>query len=88
MNEHKFRPIHFSAGCAYDAWDRPSHFWRGNIAYAWNPYKKVFHIWAEQTLGTGMAENTTESESYADSVKETLEYFRELQEHYKKVYCE
>ena len=84
--EHEFRPIYFGAGRAYDAWDRPSSFWRGSVRYAWDPYKKVFHIWAYQTLGTGTAENSYVSEFYADSVSDTLTYFRELQKHYKEVY--
>ena len=85
-NEQKFRPVHFGAGRAYDSWGRPARYWMGSIVYAWNPYKKMFHLWTEQTLGTGAAENSWETESYAESVNETLGYFRELQEHYKEVY--
>ena len=87
-NEQIFRPVLFGAGRAYDSWGRPSHYWSGSIMYAWNPSRKMFHIWTEQTLGTGMAANSWETESYADSVKSTLKYFRELQNHYKEVYGE
>ena len=85
MKKHEFRPVYFGAGQAYNE-GMPSSFWIGMVQYTWNPYTKVFHVWTRQILGTGSAENSYDSEYYAESVKETLEYFRELQNHFKEEY--
>lgn len=85
------RILYFGAGRPFDAYDRPTSFWTGMLAYEWQANKQAFHVHTEQTLGTGTATNHHQREdeiSSCDEVNELLDYFKELEAHYKKVYGE
>ena len=86
-----FKEVIFGAGKAFDAFGRATPFWTGVAAYQWNSLKQVFHIYTIQVLGTGTVTNShsheTETES-CDEVNDFLDYLKELEMHYKKVYGE
>ena len=87
----KFKEVIFGAGRPFDAYGRATSFWTGMVAYRWDCLKQIFHIHSEQVLGTGTATNSSEYESEAPScegVNDFLDYFKELENHYKKVYGE
>ena len=81
------RIIYFGAGRPFDAYDRATSFWTGMVAYQWDAKKQVFHVHTEQVLGTGTATNSSEyeSEHSCEGVNDLLDYFKELEAHYKKV---
>jgi hypothetical protein len=88
---NKLKIINFSAGKAFDAFGRATSFWAGVITYRWNAKKQVFHVLAEQVLGTGTVTNSRFYKiemTSCDEVNYFLDYFRELETHYKKVYGE
>ena len=86
-----FKEVIFGAGKAFDDFGRSTSFWTGVIAYRWNSIKQVFHVYAVQVLGTGTVTNSRSYEdetTSCDEVNDFLDYFRELENHYKKVYGE
>ena len=85
------RVLYFGAGRPFDAFDRATSFWTGMIAYEWHANKQAFHVHTEQILGTGTVTNRSSyemQESSCDGVNELLDYYKELEAHYKKVYGE
>ena len=79
----------FGAGKAFDAFGRPTSFWVGVIAYQWNAGRQAFFFYTTQVLGTGTVTNSRSDEiekKSCDEVNELLDYFKELENHYKKVY--
>ena len=87
----KFKEVFFGAGKAFDTLARPTSFWTGVVAYLWNAEKQVFFVYTVQVLGTGTVTNSRSCETEAsscDEVNEFLDYFKELEHHYKKVYGE
>ena len=87
----KFKEALFGAGKAFDDFGRPTPFWSGVVAYQWSAEKQAFLVCATQVLGTGTASNTYYSRKEAsscDEINKLLDYFRELERHYKKVYGE
>lgn len=87
----KFKEVIFGAGKAFDVFGRATPFWTGAVAYRWNPIKQVFHIYSVQVLGTGTVTNKREYETEknsCDEINEFLDYLKELENHYKKVYGE
>ena len=87
----KFKEVIFRSGKAFDDFGRPTSFWTGVVAYRWNYLKQTFYIYTVQVLGTGTVTNSrsyeTETES-CEEVNDFLDYFKELENHYKKVYGE
>ena len=85
------RVVFFGAGRAFDDFGRASSFWTGVVQYKWNAAKQVFHLHSVQVLGTGTVTNSRsyegETES-CDEVNKFLDYLKELENHYKKVYGE
>ena len=90
--EHKgFKEVIFGAGRAFDAFGRATSFWTGVVTYQWDVEKQAFHVCAVQDLGTGTAVNSNSHETIlvsCDEVNSYLDYFKELETHYKKVYGE
>ena len=85
----KFREVFFGAGKAFDNFGRPTSFWTGRCAYRWDAGKQVFVVYTIQVLGTGTVTNSRSSEVETPSCEEVndfLDYFKELESHYKKVY--
>ena len=86
-----FKEVMFGAGKAFDEFGRATSFWTGFVAYRWNATKQVFVIYTVQVLGTGTVTNSSyyETETVScDEVNDFIDYFKELENHYKKVYCE
>ena len=86
-----FKKVVFGAGKAFDAFGRATSFWTGVITYHWNAKKQVFHVLAVQALGTGTVTNSRSYETETpscDEVNNFLDYLKELEAHYKKVYGE
>ena len=87
----KFKEVIFGAGKAFDAFGRATPFWTGVVTYRWDTKKQVFHVLAVQALGTGTVINSRSYDSVEPScegVNDFLDYFKELENHYKKVYGE
>ena len=87
----KFKEVIFGAGRAFDASGRPTPFWTGVVAYLWNAKKQTFFVYSTQVLGTGSVTNSRSYEaetSSCDEVNGFLDYFKELEDHYKEVYGE
>ena len=85
------KTVFFAAGKAFDASGRATPFWSGAVAYKWDCLKQAFTIVSTQVLGTGTVTNSRSNEAVSASleeVNEVLDYFRDLQAHYKKVYGE
>ena len=83
------KKIFFGAGRAFDGFGRATSYWTGVVVYKWDTLKQVFHVYAIQVLGTGTANNSYETETEITSCEEVnklLDYFKELEAHYKKVY--
>ena len=81
----------FGAGKAFDDFGRPTSFWTGVVAYEWVSAKQVFVVYTVQVLGTGTVINSRSGEvktKYCDEVNSFFDYFKELENHYKKVYGE
>ena len=90
MNEEKrAREVFFSAGRQFTSDGRPSSYWSAVVAYAWNPYKGVFHVYVEQTLGTGSVYDSVKceyDEPSVNGVNSHLASCRELERHFREVY--
>ena len=87
----KFKEVFFGAGKAFDGFGRPTSFWTGVVAYQWNVVKQAFVVYTIQVLGTGTVTNSRSYETVTPSCKEVndfLDYLKELENHYKKVYGE
>ena len=85
------REVFFGAGKAFDAFGRATSFWTGVVQYKWDASHKTFHVCSVQALGTGTVINDRSYEEEVktcDEVNEFLDYFKELETHYKKVYGE
>ena len=81
----------FGAGKAFDDFGRPASFWVGVVAYQWNAENQAFLVRTIQVLGTGTVTNSRSYEAQKKSCKEVnglLDYFKELELHYKQVYEE
>ena len=79
----------FGAGKAFDAFGHPKSFWSGVVAYRWDAGRQAFFVYTTQVLGTGTVTNSRSDEiekKSCDEVNELLDYFKELENHYKKVY--
>ena len=90
-NYRKFREAFFGAGKAFDAFGRPTSFWTGVVAYRWDAVKQAFIVYTIQVLGTGTVTNSRSYETETTSCNEVndfLDYLKELENHYKKVYGE
>ena len=87
----RFKEVFFGAGKPFDTSGRPTPFWTGVVAYQWNAVKQAFFVYTVQVLGTGTVTNSrsyeTETVSY-EEVNGFIDYLKELEEHYKKVYGE
>ena len=87
----KFKEYIFGAGKAFDSFGRPTSFWTGVVAYQRNSLKQTFYVYTVQVLGTGTVINSrsyeTETVSY-EKVNGFIDYLKELENHYKKVYGE
>ena len=86
-----FREVIFGAGKAFDDFGRPTPFWTGVVAYRWNALKQAFFVYTIQILGTGTVTNSRSHEtetSSCDEVNDFLDYLKELENHYKKIYGE
>lgn len=86
-----WKSVNFGAGRAFDAFGRATSFWTGAVAYKWDCSKQVFRLHSEQELGTGTAANSSsynEEVKTCDEVNDFLDYFKELETHFKKVYGE
>ena len=87
----KFKEVIFGAGKAFDDFGRATPFWTGVVAYRWNAEKQVFRVLAVQAIGTGTDINSRsyDSEEHScEGVNDFLDYFKGLENHYKKVYGE
>ena len=87
----KFKEVFFGAGKPFDASGRPTPFWTGVVAYQWCAVKQVFFVYTIQVLGTGTVTNSRSNEaetSSCDEVNEFLDYLKELENRYRKVYGE
>ena len=87
-NYGKFKEVIFGAGKAFDDFGRPTSFWTGVVAYRWNAVKQSFFVYTIQVLGTGTATNSRSYEGETKEVNDFLDYLKELENHYKKVYGE
>ena len=91
MKKNGWKVVNFGAGKAFDAFGRATPFWTGVITYRWNAEKQTFRVLGVQALGTGTAINSRsyDSEEHScEGVNDFLDYFKELETHYKKVYGE
>ena len=89
MEKNGWKIINFGAGKAFDDFGRATPFWTGVVTYQWDCLKQVFHVLAVQAVGTVTAIRHCSYESFTpsqDGVNEFLEHFKELENHYKKVY--
>ena len=89
--KNEWKVVNFGAGKAFDDFGRVATFWTGVVTYKWDAVKQVFNVLAVQSIGTGTVINSRsydlEEPSY-EGVKSFLDYFKELETHYKKVYGE
>lgn len=86
-----FKEVIFGAGKAFDDFGRATSFWTGVVAYRWDAVKQVFRVYTIQVLGTGTVTNSRSYETTTESCEEVndfLDYLKELETHYKKVYGE
>ena len=91
MKEKNWKVVNFGAGKAFDAFGHATPFWTGAVTYKWNAENQMFRILAVQALGTGTVINSRSYDSEEpsqDGVNDFLDYFKELENHYKKVYGE
>ena len=87
----KFKEALFGAGKAFDDFGRPTPFWSGVVAYQWIAEKQAFFVYTIQVLGTGTVTNSRSYETETtscDEVNDFLDYLKEVERHYKKVYGE
>lgn len=85
------RVVNFGAGRAFDCCGRATPHWTGVVVYQWDAAKQVFHVRSVEILGTGTTMNSHPYEEEMETCEEVnsfLDYFRELENHYKKVYGE
>ena len=85
------KKVFFGAGKAFDDFGRPTSFWTGVVTYRWNTGRQTFVVYTIQILGTGTVTNSRSNEVKTKSCEEVndfLDYFKELENHYKKVYGE
>ena len=91
MEKNKWKVINFGAGKAFDDFGRATPFWVGVVTYRWDSRKKLFDVLAVQAVGVIAA---IKHHSYdfevpsQEDVNKFLDYFKELETHYKKVYGE
>ena len=78
----------FGAGRPFDANGRATSFWAGMVAFRWDCRKLTFRVLTEEALGTGTVTNSRSYVTETDDVDQFLIYFKELENHYKKVYGE
>ena len=89
--KNEWKVANFGAGKAFDAFGRATPFWTGVVTYKWDVVNQVFRVLAVQALGTGTVINSRSYDAEKPSceeVNEVLDYFKELEAHYKKVYGE
>ena len=89
MKKNKWKVVNFGAGKAFDDFGRATPFWTGVVTYRREPQK--FRILAVQAIGTGTVINSRSydlEEPSCEGVNDFLDYFKELEAHYKKVYGE
>ena len=85
------KEVSFKAGKAFDDFGRPTPFWTCIVAYRWSSFKQAFWVYATQLLGTGTVVDRRSCEAYSTSweeVNDFLDYLKQLELHYKKVYDE
>lgn len=83
--------IHFGAGKAFDSFGRATSYWSGTVVYRWDAVRQTFHVCTVQVLGTGTVMNSSSYETETvscDEVNSFIDYFKELETDYKKVYGE
>ena len=91
MKKNKWEVVNFGAGKAYDAFGRATPFWTGVVTYRWDCLKQTFRVLGVQALGTGTVINSRSyelEEPSCDGVNDFLDYFKDLEARYKKVYGE
>ena len=91
MKKNEWKVINFGAGKAFNAFGRATSFWTGVVTYKWDAIKQTFHVCTVQVLGTGTVMNSRSHETetvLCEEVNDFLDYFKELENHYKKVYGE
>lgn len=91
MKKNEWKVVNFGAGKAFDPFGRATAFWTGVVTYRWNAEKQAFHVLAVQAIGTGTVINSKSHEFSSpscDEVNDFLDYFKELENHFKKVYGE
>ena len=89
--KNEWKVVNFGAGKAFDAFGRSTSFWTGVVTYQWVVEKQMFRVLAVQAIGTGTVINSRSYDSEVPSYEEVndfLDYFKELEAHYKKVYGE
>jgi len=85
------KEVSFRAGKAFDGFGRPTPFWTCIVAYRWSSFKQSFWVYATQLSGTGTVVDRRSYEAETTSCKEVndfLDYLKQLEMHYKKVYDE
>lgn len=82
------KEVSFTAGKAFDGLGCPTPFWTCVVAYRWSSFKQSFWVYATQLLGTGTVVDRCSCEAYStwEEVNDFLDYLKELEIHYKKVY--
>ena len=83
--------VTYKAGKAFDALGYPAPFWTYRIVYMHNEIDKTYWVYSVQVHGTGMDADQSSHETEMTSlreVKDSLEIFKALELHYKKVYGE
>ena len=91
MKKNEWKVVNCGAGKAFDDFGRATPFWIGVITYKWDAVKQVFHILAVQAIGTGTVINSRSydlEEHSCEGVNDFIDYFKELENHFKKVYGE
>ena len=91
MKKNEWKVVNFGAGKAFDAFGRATSFWTGVVTYKWVVEKQKFRVLAVQAIGTGTVINShsyDSEEPSCEGVNDFLDYFKELENHYKKVYGE
>ena len=85
------KEVSFGAGKAFDGFGRPTPFWACIVAYRWSNIKQTCWVYATQLSGAGAVVDRRSYEvetTSCEEVNDFLDYLKELEIHYKKVYSE
>ena len=83
--------VSYGAGSACNDFGCLMPFWRCQVAYTWSEYRQAFWVYSVQTVGFGVVDEKVTREIEMASLREVdhfLDYLKDMETCYKKVYGE